>query len=74
MQTAKIVKAIDLGVNVQLLCADDRGLRSVYFKPKPYKSFLKTIQRSGLKLNGLQINFDREAVLVPFLGFKRFNN
>lgn len=68
MQTAKVVRAIDHGTFIQLLCADDRGLLSVYFDHKPFGLFCKTIQKAGLKLKGLRIKYDRNIVRVPALG------
>ena len=68
MQTAKVVRVIDHGTIVQLLCADERGLLSVYFDHKPFGLFYKAIQKAGLKLKGLQIKYDRDMVLVPALG------
>ncbi len=68
MQTAKIVRIFDNGANIQVLCADERGLLSVYFENKFFGSFSKGIKRAGLKLNGLLINIDRGAVGVPALG------
>jgi hypothetical protein len=68
MQTAKIVKILDNGSNIQVLCADERGLLSVYFEHRFFRSFSKAIKRAGLTLNGLLINFDKTRVGVPALG------
>lgn len=67
MQTGKIVKVLDHGSNVQLLCADERGLLSVYFEQKFYGSFSKAVKKAGLTPNGLLINFDKRVVGVPAL-------
>ena len=68
MQTAQVVRAIDQGTIVQLLCADDWGLLSVYFEHKPFNLFHKAIQKAGLKLEGLHIRYDRDRVHVLALG------
>ncbi len=68
MQTAKIVRATDHGTIVQLLCADDLGLLSVYFEHKPFSLLCKAIQKAGLELEGLQIRCDRDRVHVLALG------
>jgi hypothetical protein len=68
MSSAQIVRVIAHQTNVQVLCADERGLVSVYFDPDPFASFCKLVKRSGLKLPGLPIEFDRESVHVSALG------
>jgi hypothetical protein len=68
MQTAKIVKVLDHGSNIQIMCADERGLLSVYVEQKFFGSFSKTIKRAGLPMNGLLINFDKREVGVPAIG------
>ena len=68
MQTVKVVRAFTHGTNVQLLCADERGLLSVYFEYKRFNLFLRSLQKTGLALNGLSISFDRNTVRVPVLG------
>jgi hypothetical protein len=68
MQEGKIVRVIDHTTNVQVICTDERGLLSVYFEHKPFVSFYKLIQNAGLKLAGLQIEFDREMVYIPSIG------
>jgi hypothetical protein len=68
MQTAQVVRATDHGTIVQLLCAADRGLLSVYFEHKPFSLLYKAIQKAGLELKGLQIRYDRDRVHVPALG------
>jgi len=71
MQTAKVVKSFNNGSNVQLLCADDNGLLSVYFQHKPYASFIMALQKAGLKLDGLLIRFNRYVVSVQLWANKR---
>ncbi len=71
MQTGKIIRIFDLGTQVQILCADERGLLSVYLGHKPFRSFIRAIRRAGLKLNGLLINFNRDVIMVPALGNNR---
>ncbi len=68
MAHGKVVKSIDHGTNVQLLCADERGLQSVYFEPKSFESFRRLLEKTGLELNGLQLEFNRELVNIPSLG------
>ncbi len=68
MRVAKIVRIIDHGTNVQLLCADDLGLLSVYLKNQAYSRFCRMIRKAGLNLKGLEIRFNRNTVLVPALG------
>ena len=64
MQTAQIVRATDHGPIVQVLCADDRGLLSVYFEHKPFSLLYKALRKAGLNLEGLQIRYDRNRVYV----------
>lgn len=64
----KVARVIDHGTIVQLLCADERGLLSVYFDPKLFGLFCKTIQKAGLTLKGLEIRYDGDVVHVPALG------
>jgi hypothetical protein len=71
MQTGQIIRIFNHGTKMQMLCADERGLVSVYFDRKPFYSFFRAIKRAGLKLNGLQINFDRNAIRVPALSKDR---
>jgi len=68
MQAATVVRVINHGDNVQVLCADERGLLSVYFKQIPFISFHNLILKAGLKVPGLQIEFNRRMVRVPVLG------
>jgi hypothetical protein len=68
MQTGKIIKIIDLGVKIQILCTDERGLLSAYLERKPFYTFIKAIKRARLKLNGLLINFNKDVIRVPALG------
>jgi hypothetical protein len=67
MQTGQIVRIFYQGAQVQIFCADERGLFSVYFELKPFYSFVKAIKSAKLKLNGLLIHFDRDTVSVPAL-------
>ncbi len=71
MKTGKIVKIFNNINNIQVMCADDRGLLSVYFDRDHFLSFHKAIRKTGLKLNGLLINFDRHTVNVPALGGRK---
>jgi hypothetical protein len=64
LQAAKVVKVIDHGPNVQLLCSDDRGLLSVYFDSKPFELFQKFVKKAGLSLLGLNIQFNMEIVNI----------
>lgn len=68
MQTASVVQAIDHGIYIQVLCADDRGLLSIYFDHGPFELFSRRICRAGLKLKGLQIKHGGNIVYVPALG------
>ena len=68
MQEGKVVRIITHPSNVQVLCADERGLLSVYFDQVPFISFYKLIKKAGLKLAGLQIEFNREEVRIPAIG------
>lgn len=68
MQAGKVVRVIDHGTSVQVLCADERGLLSIYFEHKPFSLFYNLIRKAGLKLDGLQIEFNRDMVHVPALG------
>ena len=68
MKTANAVRAIDHGTVIQLLCADEGGLLSVYFSRKRFGLFYEKIHKAGLKLNGLQIKYDGDRVHVPALG------
>ncbi len=68
MQTAKIIRIFNLGAKVQILCADERGILSIYFEQKPFYLFARAIKRARLKLNGLLINFNRDVISVPALG------
>jgi hypothetical protein len=68
MQAAKVVRVIDHGTIVQLLCSDERGLLSVYFDIKPFDLFQKIVKKAGLSLNGLEIEFNMEMVSVTSMG------
>jgi hypothetical protein len=67
MQAGKIVKIIDCGTKMQVLCTDERGLLSVYFENSLFNSFYQTIRKAGLNPEGLQIVFDRNIVQIPSL-------
>jgi hypothetical protein len=64
MQSGKIVRVIDHGTIVQILCSDERGLLSVYFDNKPFSNFQKVIKKAGHSLYGLEIEFNTESVRV----------
>jgi hypothetical protein len=68
MQTAQVIRATDHGTIIQLLCIDGLELISVYFEHEPYSLLCKAIQKAGLKLEGLQIRYDRHRVHVLALG------
>jgi hypothetical protein len=68
MQAAKVVRVIDHGTIIQLLCSDERGLLSVYFDNKPFSIFQKIVKKAGLSLNGLEIEFNMEMVSVTSKG------
>jgi hypothetical protein len=53
------------------MCADDRGILSIYFEYGHFSSFYKIIEKAGLKLNGLLLKFDRDTVRVPALGERK---
>lgn len=71
LRSASVVRFINHGTNIQLLCSDERGLLSVYLAPKTFASFYKKIHKSGLRLAGLIIKFNRELLGVPALGCRR---
>ncbi len=71
MKTGKIVKIFNNVNNIQVMCADEGGLLSVYFGCDQFLSFQKAIKKAGLKLNGLLINFDRYTVNVPAMGGRK---
>jgi hypothetical protein len=62
LRTAKVVKAIDHGCNVQLLCADEWGLVSVYLDHKPFSLLKRVLKRAGVELGGASVAFDREII------------
>jgi hypothetical protein len=68
MKTANVVRAIDHGTFIQLLCADEGGLLSVYLSRKRFGLLCEKIHRAGLKLHSLPIKYDRDIVHVPTLG------
>jgi hypothetical protein len=67
MKTGQIIRILDLDVNVQILCKDERGLLSIYLDRKPFNTFIKAIRKNGLKLNGLLVHFDKNMICVPAL-------
>ena len=68
MHAAKIIRFFNHSNNVQLLCEDERGLLSVYFKHEHFGRFFRALHKAGLKLNGLPIKFNHEVVRIPALG------
>jgi hypothetical protein len=64
LHAGKVVKVMDHGTIVQLLCADDRGLLSVYFEIKPFELFQNMVKKAGLSLKGLEIEFNSEIVNI----------
>jgi hypothetical protein len=70
MQSGKIVRIIDHGTIVQILCSDERGLLSVYFDNKPFEIFKKVVKKAGLAMNGLEIEFNMETVNIITRGKK----
>jgi len=68
MQKAQVVRAIDHRTIIQLLCINGLELLSVYFEPEPYNLFCRSLEKAGLKLEGLQILFDRQKIHVFNLG------
>jgi hypothetical protein len=64
LQAGKVVKVIDHGTIVQLLCVDDRGLLSVYFEIKSFELFQNMVKKAGLCLKGLEIEFNSEIVNI----------
>ncbi len=72
MQSGEIVKIFDHGNQVQILCLDDRGLLSIFLEHKQFYSLLRVIKRTGLKVNGLLIKFDKDVNKVPALGNNRY--
>jgi hypothetical protein len=64
LQTGKVVREMDHGTMVQLLCSDDRGLLSVYFDTKSFEIFQNIVKKAGLSLKGLEIKFNMEIVNI----------
>jgi hypothetical protein len=71
LRSASVVRFINHGTNIQLLCSDERGLLSVYLSPKTFSSFYKKVHKSGLQLAGLIVKFNRDLLGVPALGNRR---
>jgi hypothetical protein len=72
LRPAQVIRPIDLGGTVQLLCEDEGGLLSVYFEAGQFENFLNYLYKSRIELGGLLIQFDRDRVFVPRRG-KVFN-
>ncbi len=68
LRTAHVIRPVDLGRTVQLLCSDDGGLLSVYFETGQFEVFLTYIYKADLELGGLLIQFDGDRVLIPQSG------
>ena len=68
VHTAKVLRAIDHGSNVQLLCLDEGGLLSIYLDPQPFSLFIRGLRRAGVELVGALIGYDRETIMVANLG------
>jgi hypothetical protein len=68
LQIAVVVKILNHGNNVQLLCKDAWGLLSVYLEPDTYALFKDVVHQAGLKIKGLKIEYDREVVRVTGKG------
>ena len=68
MQKAQIVRVTKHNTIIQLLCTNGLELLSVYFDPEPYTLFSGAIETAGLKLEGLEILFDKQKLQVPALG------
>jgi len=68
LKLAKVIKAVDHGNNVQLLCTDDRGLLSVYLNQKLFGEFNKMFSQTGSPLKGTIIGFDRDNIRVTSSG------
>jgi hypothetical protein len=73
LQRASVLRAKDLGGKVQIICADDQGLLSVYLDYQPFCSFTRIICESGMKMKGTVIEFNRELVRVA-LPDRRWQN
>jgi hypothetical protein len=70
MQIARVERIYDHGTNTQILCSDDWGLLSVYLEPKSFSRFHKMVNRTGLKLKGLSIEFSSNIVRIAGKGRK----
>ena len=67
MQAGEIVRIIDRGDSIQVLCHDNGNLLSVYFEYTPFVSFYRLTRKAGLKLAGLPIEFNRQMIRIPAL-------
>ncbi len=72
LQTARVIRPIDHGDFVQLLCSDERGLLSVYFEIAQFEVFLNYLYKANMEVGGLQIKFDHDRVCI-FQSSKFFN-
>lgn len=68
LHTGKVVKVMNHGKIVQLLCSDDRGLLSVYFDIKPFEIFQNVVKKAGLSIKNLEIEFNAEMVNITLKG------
>ncbi|MDD5701813.1 MAG: hypothetical protein PHU23_07150 [Dehalococcoidales bacterium] len=68
LRSARVIRFLNNGSYIQLLCSDERGLLSVYFEPEKFGRFYKKLCKAGLALSGLLIRFNRYLVNVPSLG------
>ena len=64
INTARIVRVFNHGANVQVMCADDLGLLSLYFRQETFSLFNRDIHKAGLKLKDLPIQFDSRTVRI----------
>jgi hypothetical protein len=46
------------------MCADENGLLSVYFEQETFSQLYRDIQKAGLKLKDLPIQYDRRSVRI----------
>jgi hypothetical protein len=64
LQRVSVMRAKDLGGKVQIICADDQGLLSVYMDYRPFCRFTRILCESGMKMKGTVIEFNREQVRI----------
>ena len=72
LQIASVIRPIDHGDFVQLLCSDERGLLSVYFEIAQFEVFINYLYKANMEVGGLLIKFDHDHVLICQSG-KFFN-